>query len=237
MTASLEQLRRDTAQEEARLSDLRQQLGELEQRRQESQTRATALQDQISAAEHALDQLSQRRREDEARLQELTGTEEKLAQALHRTQEVEAQHAALSVAITTLAQDQQSREDSLRLLQGNLNSCESLLATRRADIAAETQRLEQTKKRRADLEAQCQELAATGQKLVQAREQLAALQKQQADLQKAAAQSPSPAPAPVPSPVQRTGRIIAIESPRFTVIPMKSERILRKNPDTPLTGS
>jgi pSer/pThr/pTyr-binding forkhead associated (FHA) protein len=149
-------------------------------------------------------------------------------------QKLTAEVSAAQQQIAALTAQQVKETSSLEQLRRERTQAEARHTALSAAITAETLLLEETRKRRADLETQCQQLATTEQTITQDREQLTTLQKQQAGLQKAATQSAStPASVPVPVPIQRTGRIVAIESPRFTVIPMKSERILRKNPDTP----
>jgi chromosome segregation ATPase len=72
----------------------------------------------------------------------------------------------------------QRAEESLRHLQSELATCEKDLATRNAELADETQRLQQTQARHADLEQQCMTLADTGQKLAGVQSQLAATEQQ-----------------------------------------------------------
>ncbi len=221
-TARQEQLCRESAQAEARLTDLRQQILSLDQGRQESESRATELQNQIQSAEQALDLLSQRQQEMAARHQELADLETKLAQTNLFNTQAEARRASL-------VQEHQRSEDALRHLQASIHSCEMILASRRSDLLAETKLLEETMRRRVDFETQCQSLANTEQKLNQARERLADLQKQTPTPQP----SPASPPTPAPLPGVRRSRIVAIGSPRSNVIPMKSERIIKKNTSPP----
>ena len=214
--AHLQQLRTESVQGEAALDNLRRQITELEARSQESKEVAEVRADQMKAAEKKLEQLSQHRAQIEAHIQELTGVEDKLMQALAHCRAAEAQHATLTAAVAALGQDQQrsaaavkdleSRiaalqhshqeaetataealatrqrtEESLRNLQSELAAREKDHVTRNAELAAETQRLEQTQARRAELELQCQALAETGKKLAAVQSQLAATEQQLAE--------------------------------------------------------
>lgn len=207
-TSRLDQLRREIVEAETRLT-------ESEQKHQQNTSQSTVLQDQIKTAEQTLHQT---RSQLEARLQELASSEEKLAQVLTRTQEAEDRHACLTSTLAALSQDQKRREESLRHLQASLNSCEIMITTRRAELAAETQRLEDARKNRADLEAQPSSKSAVA----------------------SAASLPQNAPPPAqktptiptPSPSLRVNRIVAIEPTRTSIIPMKSERIIKKSADT-----
>lgn len=71
--------------------------------------------------------------------------------------------------------------ESLHHSQDELAVCEKNLTARNAELAAETQRLEEARTRRTEIEQQCRDLADTEQKLTQAKEQLASVGKQLAD--------------------------------------------------------
>ncbi len=176
----------------------------------------------ITRAQQQLTDHDQRRTQLEAQLQELSSTEGKLSQAQLRIQEAEIQYSALTTTITTLSQDRKRQEESLRQVQSNLNSCEIHLATRRAELAAETKKLEDAKKNRRDLATASLTLTLPVAK---------------------PAPEPKP-PAPPPSApaaaasLPRANRIVAIGSTRSNVIPMKSERIIKKTTSpTPKQGS
>ncbi len=176
----------------------------------------------ITRAQQQLTDHDQRRTHREAQLQELSSTEDKLTQAHLRIQEAEAQHIALTTTINALSQDRKRQEESLRQVQSNLNSCEIHLATRRAELAAETKKLEDAKKNRRDLATASLTLTLPVAK---------------------PAPEPKP-PAPPPSApaaaasLPRANRIVAIGSTRSNVIPMKSERIIKKTTSpTPKQGS
>lgn len=86
-------------------------------------------------------------------------------QATHQ-QAVQATEEALA--------SRQLTEEALRHLQDAVAECEKDLATRNTELTVETQRLEKTQTRRAELDQQCQALADTGQKLAGVQSQLAA---------------------------------------------------------------
>ena len=211
--AHLQQIRAESAHDEAVLDEKRRQIAELEERYQESRELAEAREDQVKTAEKKLELLAQRRTQIEAHIKELTGAEEQLVQALSRCHEAEVQHGALTATIAALGHEQQHSEavvkelesrisvlqehhqqvttttdaaratqqhteESLHRVQNELAVCETDLATRSAELAAETQRLEQTRARRAEIEQQCQELSATEQKLADVKQQHTACEKQ-----------------------------------------------------------
>ncbi len=214
-TTHLGTLQSDAAKVQTRLTDLRQELGELESQLHAGHTLLTTQNEQISTAEQTLSQLEQRRTEFEASLQTLNQSEEKLAQSQERLQSAETQHSTLTAAIARLAQDQQQRETSLQQLQSDLQSTEASLTIRRGELATQARLLEQTQCRLTELEKQCQALSAQ---------------------QRAKPTPPSPKPAPPPASTstdQRGPRIVAIDAPRYTVIPMKSEHVVKRSGETP----
>lgn len=85
----------------------------------------------------------------------------------------EARQQAATATEEALA-NQQRAEELLRRTQGELAARENDLAARGAELVQETQCLEETKTRRAEIEQQCVELAGTEQKLAGASQQLAA---------------------------------------------------------------
>lgn len=191
-TQKLEKIQSETTQAQARLSELRQQITHLELGFQQSQSR---LADQKA---------------------ELKSAEENLTQTQARLQEAETRHGTLAAAIANLLQDQRQRESKLSQLTTELKSTEIQLTTRRRELADETRHLEETKRRRSELEKQGP--PAAPQRPAEPTRPPAQL---------AAAHSPAPAPA------HRGPRIVAIDSPRVTVIPMKSERVVKRTGDTP----
>jgi pSer/pThr/pTyr-binding forkhead associated (FHA) protein len=218
-TSRLAQLQRDSAQAETRLSALRQQIADLDQRLQDGHARLATQNEDISAAEHTLTRLEQRRSQLKTSLQTLSESEAKLAQAQTQLQDTETRHSALTAAIAHLTQDQQQRESRLSQLHTDLHSTESQLTARRRELATETHLLEETQRRRTELEKQCHTLAT-----------------QQRTEPAPVPSKPAPADAPPPAspaPALRPPRIVAIESPRYTVIPMKSERVVRRSSDAP----
>jgi len=80
---------------------------------------------------------------------------------------------------------QQHAEESLQHLQDETAARTKDLATRSAELTAETQRLEEIQARRADLDRQCQELADTGQKLTGVKSELVAAEQQLAEVKTA----------------------------------------------------
>ena len=93
------------------------------------------------------------------------------------------QHAETVTAEALAAR--QRTEESLRNLQSELAEREKDLVTRNTELVVETQRLEQTQARRAELEQQCQALAETGEKLTDVQSQLAATGQQLAEVKTA----------------------------------------------------
>lgn len=213
--AHLQQIRADCAHDETVLDALRRELAETGERAQESRELAEVREDQVKAAEKKLEQLAQRRVQIEAHIKELAGTEEKLVQALARVREAEASHASLSKAIAALgeerqrleslvkdvesrvvdlekardkaAAEKQSGEEALKNVRNELATCEKTLVERKTALEAETQRLEQTKTRRAEIERQCLELAGTEQKLADVKECLDTSEKKLVEVKSAVA--------------------------------------------------
>jgi pSer/pThr/pTyr-binding forkhead associated (FHA) protein len=219
----LAQLQRDSTQAETRLSALRQQITDLDQRLQDGHARLATQNEDISAAEHTLTRLEQSHGQLKTSLQALTDTESRLAQAQTHLQDTQTQHTALTAAIALLTQDQQQRETRLRQLLTDLQSTEAQLTTRRRELATETQRLEEAQRRRTGLEQHSHTLAT------QQRAEPAPLAAKPAP----AVPPPPAAPAPSTSQATRPPRIVAIDAPRFTVIPMKSEHVVKRSPDAP----
>jgi len=213
-TARLDKLQRDCAHAETRLSALRQQIAELDLHLQDGHARLAAQNEDISAAENTLTRLEQRRSQLKTSLQALTDTEDKLTHTQGRLQEAETRHATLTASITALAQEQQQRESSLSQLLAEFHSSETHLNTCRRELATETRLLEDTQRRRTELEKQCETLAA-----------------QQRVAESVPLSSKPPLPGSVPA--ARNPRIVAIDSPRFTIIPMKSERVVKRSSDAP----
>jgi len=214
--AHLQQIRAESVHDETVLDNLRRQIAELETRSQESREIAEVRADQLKAAEKKLEQLSQQRGQIEAHIQELSGAEEKLAQAQAHCRAAETQHAALTAAIAVLGVEQQrsasavadleariatlqqshqqatmanaaalaarqSTAESLRNVQNELAAREQDLAARKTALAGETQRLEEIRARRAELDRECLALADTGQKLSDTQAQLAAAEQRLAE--------------------------------------------------------
>jgi pSer/pThr/pTyr-binding forkhead associated (FHA) protein len=184
-TQKLEKIQSETTQAQTRLSELRQQITDLELDFQQGQSRLTGQKAEFKTAE------------------------ESLAQTQARLQDAETRHGTLAAAIANLVQDQQQRESRLNQLVIELKSTEIQLTTRRRELADETRHLEETKRRRSELEKQGPPAAP----------------QRHAEPTRLPAQ---PAAAPSPAP-----RIVAIDSPRLTVIPMKSERVVKRTGDTP----
>jgi chromosome segregation ATPase len=93
----------------------------------------------------------------------------------------ESHQQAVTAAGEALASRKQA-EESLRNLQDELAAHEKDLTTRNAELTTETQKLEQTQARHAELEQQCQALAETGQKLTDTQAQLAAAEARLAEV-------------------------------------------------------
>lgn len=208
--AHLQQIRADCAHDETVLDSLRRELAETGERAQESRELAEVREDQVKAAEKKLEQLAQRRAQIEANIKELAGTEEKLVPALARVREADTSHASLSKAIAALgeerqrleslvkdlesnvldlekardkaAAEKQSGDEALKNVRNDLAACEKTLVERKTALEAETQRLEQTKTRRAEIERQCLELAGTEQKLADVKERLDISEKKLAEV-------------------------------------------------------
>jgi pSer/pThr/pTyr-binding forkhead associated (FHA) protein len=223
----LGQLQRDSTQADTRLSALRQQITDLDQRLQDGHARLATQNEDISAAEHTLTLLEQRRSQLETSLQTLSESEGRLAQVQPLLQDAETRHAALTAAIAHLTQDQQQRETRLSQLLTDLHSTDTQLTTRRRELATETHLLEETQRRRTELEKQCHTLAT------QQRTESAPPPSKPAPAPVAPLPATSAAPAPSTLQATRPPRIVAIDSPRFTVIPMKSERVVRRSTDAP----
>lgn len=115
--ARLQQLRSESAHEEASLAALQSQVAELEARSRHSQELADVRTDQLKAAEKKQEQLSQQRAQIEARIRDLSDSEEKLRQALARCQEAEAQHASIAAATSALSLEQQRTTDAVKELE------------------------------------------------------------------------------------------------------------------------
>ena len=225
--ARLDQLQRDSTQADTRLSALRQQITDLDQRLQDGHARLATQNEDISAAEHTLTLLEQRRSQLKTSLQTLSENEARLAQVQPHLQDAETRHAALTAAIAHLTQDQQQRETRLSQLLTDLHSTDTQLTTRRRELATETHLLEETQRRRTELEKQCHTLAT------QQRAESAPPPSKPAPAPVAPLPATSAAPAPSTLQATRPPRIVAIDSPRFTVIPMKSERVVKRSTDAP----
>ena len=91
-------------------------------------------------------------------------------------------HQQADVATKEALVSQQLAEESQRRLQDEITARTKDLATRSAELTAETQRLEEIQARRAELDRQCQELADTGQKLTGVKSELAAAEQQLAEV-------------------------------------------------------
>lgn len=194
-----EQLQHDAAEAQTRLTDLHQKLADLERRLLEGQSLLRDQNEQISTAEG------------------------RLAQAQSSLQKVEKEHVSLTAAIAVLVKNQQQRETSLSQILTEIQSAEVQLATRRRELTDETHLLEEARHRRIDLEKQSQPLLPQ-QPPTPKRSSSKLAASPPLPSHQVAAPSPDPSPAPaVPGP-----RIIAIESPRFTVIPMKSEHVVKR---------
>lgn len=184
-------------------------LAALSTRQQEVATRLQQLQHDATQAQTRLSDLDHRHQEGQTRLtdqkEQISIAEGRLAKAQASLQDTEKQQATLTATISVLVQDQQQRETSLRKIVTELQNTETQLTTCRRELTTETRLLEAAQRRRIDLEKQSQPPAP---------------------------QQP-PAPSPDPVPAQRGSRIVAIESPRFTVIPMKSEHVVKRTGDTP----
>jgi pSer/pThr/pTyr-binding forkhead associated (FHA) protein len=200
--AHLQQIRAEAVHDETALDDLRRQMADLETRSHHTKEIAEVREDQVKTAEKKLEQMSQHRVQLEAHIHELTGTEEKLAQALAHCRDAEARHATLTAAIAALGGEQERSQTAVRDLesriatlneshqQASAATAEALSTQQRTekslrhlqdditacedDLASATQRLEETTARRAQLDQQCLELADTGQKLADVERQHAA---------------------------------------------------------------
>ncbi len=169
--AHLQQIRAECSHDEALLDEKRRQIAELEERSQESRELADARADQVKAVEKKLEQLSQRRTQIDAHIKELSGTEERLVQALARSREAEAQHAALTVAITTLGQEQQRSESAIKELETRI----SVLQDHRQQVTAATDTARATQQRTENsLQSVQNELAACEKNLATRNSELTA---------------------------------------------------------------
>jgi pSer/pThr/pTyr-binding forkhead associated (FHA) protein len=223
----LAQLKLETNLAETHLTSLRQQITSLEQKLIEGESCLSAQKAEITAAGDNLRLLEQRRTQLEASLQTLGETEGHLARAEARLHDIETQHTALTAALDLLTQRQQHREDVLRQLQRDVEAAERQLSTRHHELTAETRRVEEARNLLSNLEKQCQSLAA----------QRRTPESSRSAAKPPAASPPEPSPPP-PSPATPTPRIVAIDSPRFTIIPMKSERVVKRSTDpTPQKGA
>ena len=223
----LAQLKLETNLAETHLTSLRQQITSLEQKLIEGESRLSAQKAESTAAGDNLRLLEQRRAQLEASLQTLGETEGHLARAEASLHDIETQHTALTAALHLLIQRQQQREDVLRQLQRDVEAAERQLSTRHHELTAETRRVEEARHLLTNLEKQCQSLAA----------QRRTPESSRSAAKPPAASPPEPSPPP-PSPATPTPRIVAIDSPRFTIIPMKSERVVKRSTDpTPQKGA
>lgn len=87
-------------------------------------------------------------------------------------------HQQAAAATGEALAGRQQAEKALQELQDQLAAHEREFTARKAELATETQRLEDSKARRAEIERQCVELADTGKKLAGVKSQLAANEKQ-----------------------------------------------------------
>lgn len=202
-TTRHEQLQRDANEAQTRLTALHQQLADLERRLLEGQTLLSDQKEQISTAEG------------------------RLAQAQASLKDSEKQQAAISSAIATLTQNQQQSEASHSQLLTELQNTELQLATRRRELMDETRLIEEARHRRIDLEKPSPPPAPQPPPAPR-RSPSKPSESTPPPSRPVSAPSPDVSSAPaVPGP-----RIIAIESPRFTVIPMKSEHVVKRTSET-----
>jgi len=167
----LQQIRAESSHDETVLDGLRRQITELEARSHESKDVAEVRADQLKAAEKKLELLSQHRGQIEAHILELTGVEEKLAQALARCRATEAQHATLSAAVAALGQEQQRSTAAVKDLESriaDLQQSHQQAETATAEALAARQRTEESLR---NLQS---ELAAREKDLVNRNAELAA---------------------------------------------------------------
>ncbi|MDZ4403013.1 FHA domain-containing protein [Prosthecobacter sp.] len=167
-------------------------LDQLSQRRAQTEAHIK----ELSGTEERLVQALARCRESEATQAALTAAIAALVQEQQRSEALlkdlefriaalQEDHRQASAATGEALATRQHTEESLHRIQGELAACEKDLATRSAELAAETQHLDETKTRRAEIEQQCQDLAGTEQKLAGVRQQLAAAEKQLAEVRAA----------------------------------------------------
>jgi len=187
--AHLQQIRAESLHDEATLDGLRRQVTELEARSQESKDVAEVRADQLKAAEKKLEQLSQQRGQIETHIQELTGVEEKLVQALARCHAAEAQHATLTAAVAALGQDQQRSTAAVQDLESRIatlqqsrqqaetTTAESLTTRQRAEESLRNLQNELATREK-DLATRNAELAAETQRLEQTQARRAELEQQ-----------------------------------------------------------
>ncbi len=223
LTARLQQLRDECAQGEALLASLRPQILALETRLREGQDRAATREEQVKAAEKKIEQLS--------------GSEEKLAQAHTRCQEAEARHATLTTALSAETQclaETQARRAELETQCEELADTQQKLVDTRQRLAAIEQRYHdvqadasrgspQLAARPAEQESRAK-LEDLTRQIEAAQHELATLEAKTAPLRDLppppASKHASPAAPGLPPP-----RIVHVESPSLDRIPMKSERM------------
>ncbi len=191
--AHLRQVREDYERDDAHLVALRQQVATLEEHHKQVGELAETRAHEVKLAERHLSDLADQRTRQEAHIHELTGTEEKLVQAMERLREAEAGQTGLIAAIAALnvekqrlegvVQDAESRVHTLQEEQQKITTAnteteasrqrteETVLGLkaeikmRQAELAAETKQLDETKARRAEITRQCEEMAETETKL------------------------------------------------------------------------
>lgn len=206
-TTTLQQLNADLTAAQGKLTTLA-------TRQQEETTRLQRLQHDATQAETRL----------AARNEEISTAGQTLTRLEQRRTQLEASLLPLGATVEKLAQEQRQHETSLAHLRADLQTTESQLVERRRALATETRLLEETQRRRTELEKQCQTLAT------QQRIESAPLPSKPAPVAPPPASTPPPPNAPA---ALRPPRIVAIDSPRFTVIPMKSERVVKRTTDAP----
>ena len=184
--AHLQQIRAECTHDETALDDLRRQMAELEARSLQSKEIAEVRDDQLKAAEKKLEQLSQQRAQIEAHIHQLSGTEDKLVQAITRCREVEAQQASLTTAVAALGQDQQRATAAVKDLEsriGKLQQSEQQATRATEDALATRQRTEESLRHlQSELVAREKELVTRDAELAAETQRLKEIQMRRAEL-------------------------------------------------------
>lgn len=197
--AHLQQVREDCGRDDAHLEALRQQVASLEDHHQHLEKLVETREDRLKLAEKKLADAAEHRTRVEAHVKELTGTEQKLVQAMEHLRAAEAGHTGLTAIIATLTTQKQQLEGIVKEAEARIQALaeeqkkittanaeteasrkraeetelglQAQIKTCQEELAAETKRLEETTARRAEITRQCEEMAATETKLASVQHQ------------------------------------------------------------------